>query len=282
MVVLTVEPREVLVDDDVRVRVTGLRPCQSVVVRARTCDDANAWWESSAELRADDHGEVNPARQRALAGSYIGVEPMGLFWSMTPTTGGSHPPLFNWRRREPSRVTLTVEADGAALAEAVLDRRFISPEVVEHQVRRDGPHGRLFVPPGPGPHPAVLVFGGSGGGLMWAEELAPILASRGFVALALAYFAYPGLPALLQDIPLEYFEGAIAWLRARENVQDEPVAVIGMSMGGQLALILGAAFPDAVGAVGGARREHALADVDSWRRTLGFLRKHIGNGDHAH
>jgi hypothetical protein len=53
--------------------------------------------------------------------------------------------------------------------------------------------------------PPVLVFGGSGGGLMTSAAL---LAARGYPSLALAYFKAPGLPQTLHNIPLEYFAKA--------------------------------------------------------------------------
>ena len=55
------------------------------------------------------------------------------------------------------------------------------------------------------------VLGGSGGGL--PQGLAALLASHGYVALALAYFSYEHLPAELVSIPLEYFETGMRWLQ---------------------------------------------------------------------
>jgi pimeloyl-ACP methyl ester carboxylesterase len=68
------------------------------------------------------------------------------------------------------------------------------------------------------------------------------LASHGHPALALAYFGAPGLPRHLRDIPLEYFARALKLLRA----QGRPVAVLGVSRGGEAALLLGATYPQLV------------------------------------
>ena len=63
-----------------------------------------------------------------------------------------------------------------------------------------GFYGDFFVPP-PVPagkrYPAVLIIGGSQGGLS-SVILAAALASHGYPALAIAYFDAPGLPASLQ------------------------------------------------------------------------------------
>jgi len=87
----------------------------------------------------------------------------------------------------------------------------------------------------------MLVSGGNGG---IPEGRAAILASHGYAALALGYFGVEGLPRGLVNIPLEYFEGAIRWMRAQPWLADRLLAVWGPSRGGELALLLGATFPD--------------------------------------
>jgi len=102
--------------------------------------------------------------------------------------------------------------------------------------------GTLFFPSDQEPHPGILVLGGSGGGLMWADQMAALLASHGYAALALAYFAYEQLPPALVEIPLEYFETALGWMQTRDAVFRDRLAVMGASRGGELALLLGATF----------------------------------------
>lgn len=109
--------------------------------------------------------------------------------------------------------------------------------------------GTLFLPPAAGPHPVVVVMGGSDGGL--AEGGARALAEEGFAALALAYFGGDLLPEELVEIPLEYFERAIAWLGGQPEVDAERIAVMGSSKGGELALVLGATYPEHIRAVVG-------------------------------
>src|SRR5205823_8872003 len=106
--------------------------------------------------------------------------------------------------------------------------------------------GTLFLPPGHGRFPTVIVVSGGRGAI--EEFKAAVLASHGYAALALASFAQPGLPRGLVNIPLEYFEGAIAWVRAQPWFSDRLLAVWGPSRGGELALLLGATFPE-IGAV---------------------------------
>jgi dienelactone hydrolase len=87
----------------------------------------------------------------------------------------------------------------------------------------------------------VLVVGGSEGGLLPGK--AAWLASRGYAALALAYFRYDDLPPLLEGIPLEYFGSALGWMMQRPEILADRIAVVGTSRGGELALQLGSMFP---------------------------------------
>lgn len=56
---------------------------------------------------------------------------------------------------------------------------------------------------GAGPFPAVIDLFGTAGGLV--EYKASMLASRGIMALALAYFNYDDLPAYFDDLDVDYF-----------------------------------------------------------------------------
>jgi len=103
--------------------------------------------------------------------------------------------------------------------------------------------GRLRLPAGKSRSPGLLVLGGAEGGLETADALAGQFAGEGFAALALAYFGAPSLPAMLEEIPLEYFHKAIDWLRDAPGVDSGSVGVAGHSKGGEAALLIGASAP---------------------------------------
>jgi dienelactone hydrolase len=107
--------------------------------------------------------------------------------------------------------------------------------------------GTLVLPKGSGPWPAVVALGGSEG--RQPTGLAEVLAGEGYASLALSYFGAPGLPDQLAEIPLEYFETALQWLRERPDVDSDHVVVAGASRGGEAALLIGATYPDLVQAV---------------------------------
>jgi dienelactone hydrolase len=116
-------------------------------------------------------------------------------------------------------------------------------------IKEEGLVGTLFYPSTPGPHPAVVALGGMGGGLK--EGGAEVLASEGFAALALAYLGVAPLPHEQVEIPLEYFERAIAWLKAQPAIDANRIAIVGNSKGAELALLLGATYPEEIRAVVG-------------------------------
>lgn len=148
----------------------------------------------------------------------------------------------------------------------------MAPGVTKADVRDGGIVGVYFRPSGDGRFPAVMTFGGSGGGLMGADTTAALLASHGFASLAIAYFAMPGLPLGLRSIPLEYLRTGITWLLARDEVAGPHAGVLGTSRGGELALLLGATFEE-VGAVVSRAPSHVVwagfgpgsdGDTPSW------------------
>jgi dienelactone hydrolase len=142
-------------------------------------------------------------------------------------------------------IDLSVSVGGDESFERQLVRRTIRPGVRRVEVREDGLVGTVFLPEGASGLPGVLVLGGSGGGL-W-EQPAALLASEGYAALALAYFGMDGLPETLSGIPLEYFESGIAHLQDLPEVDEGRIAVMGVSRGGELALLLGATYPQIKG-----------------------------------
>lgn len=70
---------------------------------------------------------------------------------------------------------------------------------------------------GGGPVPAVIDLFGAAGGLV--EYRAALLASRGIMALALAYFRYDDLPKTMNELEVDYVEEAVQWLCRHPKVK---------------------------------------------------------------
>ena len=94
-----------------------------------------------------------------------------------------------------------------------------------------------------GPHPAMLMLGGSGGGVLGTWGYPGGMSSHGYAVLSLGYFGVEGLPPEHALIPLEYFKTALDWLSEHPAVDATRIGVLGMSRGGELALLLGATYP---------------------------------------
>jgi len=221
--------------DAFTVRASGLPSEATVTLRFRA-DMVDSEHESWATFRTDAAGSVDVATMAPEAGSWTDADIDGPVWSMSPVTDGEDRLAFN-------RLQASVEVDGAAVASADLDRYYIADDVVETPVAENGLVGVLYARSGAQKLPVVIAFGGSEGGLSSGRNIAAYYASLGYAALGLAYFAEPGLPSLLEEIPLEYFDAARAWLDARPEADATRVAVMGGSRGGELALLLGATFP---------------------------------------
>jgi dienelactone hydrolase len=114
--------------------------------------------------------------------------------------------------------------------------------IITKDVEVDGIAGKLFHPDSNEQYPGIIVLDGSGGGIPWAQVIAQKFALNGYAALALAYFKFRHLPETLKNIPLEYFETAINWIKKQPNIKSDKLAVVGSSRGGELALILGSTF----------------------------------------
>lgn len=237
-------PADDLIDVPRRIVVRGAQPGEVVQVSSSTLRNG-AGWRSRAAFVADANGEVDLSLAPAIDGDYIGIDPMGLIWSQQPVQAGKRD-NFHADVTQALVTTLEVSVTGEA-ATSQLTQRLAADGVIRREVREAGLVGTLFLPATPGPHPAVMIVNGSGGGIN--EPRAALYASRGFAAFALAYFKAPGLSDYISNTPLEYFERGLDWLRAEVQPRDNFVAISGQSRGGELVLLLGATFPDKVSAV---------------------------------
>ncbi|MFT3726275.1 MAG: acyl-CoA thioester hydrolase/BAAT C-terminal domain-containing protein [Terricaulis sp.] len=86
--------------------------------------------------------------------------------------------------------------------------------------------------------PALLVLGGSEGGIEGARAMGAAFAAQGYSVLALAYFGAEGLPANMQEVPLEYFDTAVDWLARQPEVDPARMGIYGVSKGGEASLLV--------------------------------------------
>lgn len=110
--------------------------------------------------------------------------------------------------------------------------------VTKTDVRENGLYGALYMPASDKPVPALVVLGGSEGGITTASSVGVGFTKHGYAVLALAYFMETGLPQTLEDVPLEYFDKAVDWLKKQEGVDARSIGVVGGSRGSEAALLL--------------------------------------------
>ena len=205
-------------------------------VTGKTADGTAA---STAVIVVGADGTADPARHEAIDGTYTGIDPRGLWWSLEPVTG---------TQRFATDFVVTATVAGVELGCVTLERSAISPRA-RYGALPEPNVGYWFEPDGDAAAPPVLVLGGTEGGVQSSTVTAALLAEEGFLTAALAYCGAPGLPETLKDVPLEYFLPGLDWLIGHDRSTGEPVRVVGSSRGGELALLLGPTFPDRVGPI---------------------------------
>jgi dienelactone hydrolase len=226
-------PESILHDAVLKLRVTGLVPGTTYTLRAEFVSRAGTIWRSETGFVADSTGVINPAAATPMSGAYNRADVLGLIWSMNKTSDvQTDPSLFENDDR--SILTFGIRAGDDILVSRRLTvwkrRPFISQtEFVEPLV------AALYSPYDAKKLPGVIVLGGSEGGL--PRDKAALIASHGYVTLALAYFGTGTLKRELDRVPIEIVANAITWLSSQPCVDPKRLAIIGWSKGAELALL---------------------------------------------
>ncbi|XP_029352489.1 acyl-coenzyme A thioesterase 1 [Echeneis naucrates] len=223
-----------LFDKAVQLKVQGLAPFKAIELRSKLVDDRGVIFKASAQYKADKTGQVDVSRAPSLGGSYTGVEPMGLFWSMAPVTPDSKVLKKNVLSPTVVEISAMCGETGELLSSEINERGFMTEGMKRIPVQEGRIRGVLFIPPGKGPFPGIVDLYTLGGGL--SEPRASLLAGKGFVVLALAYYGYQDLPKNPKNLDLEYFEDAVTYLRKQPEVKGPTIGVISISHSGALAL----------------------------------------------
>lgn len=246
---LTINPIKAQVDEVIHIYLSRCPPKTEVTLRAKTIDEEGKLFESHAVFVTSEEGSLEVGSQKPIRGTYDEADPMGLFWSMELSHKKKRD-AFVKHASTPVFVDLTLEIDGNVVTETVVTRCFSDPYIKKQKLDEDGLVGCLYRPSLIRQCPGVLILGGTDGGNQ--EHAAALLATHGYAALALSYFGVEGLPKNLVDIPIEYFEKAIQWMKSQHEIIDSQIAVIGFSRGGELALLLGTMFDDFKAVIAGS------------------------------
>jgi dienelactone hydrolase len=222
---LSVTPASALADTPFTVRVTGLGAGDRVTISVLGSSHLGKLWRGALTTRADAGGHVDLRDQYLVA-------------RLRPERKPSDDDYLPWAQN------LRIVARSGNAAVTAHAQRILQPPsvtVAEERPSRVGFYGDWLTPRRARHRTAVLLMGGSNGGLPKGLT-AYMLAAHGYPVLALAYFREPGLPKNLERIPLEYFRHALEWMRQRREVDPQRIVTFGVSRGGELSLILASTF----------------------------------------
>ncbi len=237
---LYVSATDVQFDEAFGIGVRGLDPGDDVTIRSDFTDERGRRWSAEATYLTGDPGFVDCSIQAPYDGSFDVADSMAFIWAATSPSPYYAPTLFG-----PEQVTITASVGNSEIGSVEIERAILpGPDTSESIYSAD--FVAQFHEPAPGspvPAPAVVVLGGSEGGIS-TQLVAGLLASHGYATLAVGYFNIGSLPATFERIPLEYFANAIFWLQNQPDVDATRLGVLGFSRGGELALLLGAYYPE--------------------------------------
>ncbi|XP_054472586.1 bile acid-CoA:amino acid N-acyltransferase-like [Anoplopoma fimbria] len=242
---LTATPVRALIDEPISIKGHFLPPQCPVTVCAQMHSDDGDLWEAFAHYNTNVDGTINLTRDHSVGGSYLGCEPMGLFWGLQPAPGSREGLRLRKNNVETPYVMLMSLLEGhvspsekqsTELAAITTEHWYMAPGVRRTEIRQDGVVGTLFLPPGPGPFPALLDLWGMGGGLV--EYRSALFASRGYASLSLAYFGHKDLPFPQNRINVgdSYFKSAYHLLQNHRQVCGDRIGIVGLSFGVYLSL----------------------------------------------
>ncbi|CAI5688174.1 unnamed protein product [Oreochromis niloticus] len=198
---LTATPVRALIDEQISIKGRFLSQNYPVTVCAQMHSEEGDLWEAFAHYTTNASGSINLTSDHSVGGSYVGCEPMGLFWALEPALGSREGLSLRKRNVEtPYMVNISLleghtspsEGQRTELAAVTTERWYMAPGVRRIEIRQNNIVGTLFLPPGPGPFPAMLDLWGEGGGLF--EYRSALFASRGFASLSVAYMGHKDLP----------------------------------------------------------------------------------------
>nr|CAB3225053.1 bile acid-CoA:amino acid N-acyltransferase-like [Phallusia mammillata] len=259
---VTVSPEQHLIDETINISFQGLPPSEDVSLYASLSVSNNTIYESSANYRTSLSGTLDLTKDCSIGGTYCGIEPMGLFWSMKPYSlvkkrplrypnTSVETPIYNLALHKGKVDILDLRkktSDGSEILKFDIPRPILGPGIRRIPVRSNGLAGTLFLPAGNGPHPGVIAMFGGYPGIR--EYKGALLASHGFATLVLGYFGFEHLPKhLLDTLDLEYFEKALNFMQQHNKVQNENgIGLLGICKGGTIAMAM-ASLMSGVGCV---------------------------------
>ncbi|MDE4908133.1 dienelactone hydrolase family protein [Methanogenium marinum] len=235
---IEIASRNVIMDKKADIWVRGFESHSHVDVTAETVDDNGRKWQSVTPYTLNPQGCLEIAVAESEGERFDDIDPWEIFDSMRPVDlPGGNVPMFAKTTTEPLLVDISATAPNGDSARSSLRLHvFDDATTIREEVREGTLQGTFFCPKGDGPFPVVICLGGSDG---WFTEPRPaLLASHGIATFSVAYFGGEPLTEELSEVPLEFFDRAVAWLEKYSAVDTKRMGIYGYSKGAELALLL--------------------------------------------
>lgn len=257
VVEIFVESPNQLADSPFNINITGLHPYQEAIVQMSSRDYYNinasitlppdTLWQSQATFLTDAKGNISLNKTPAISGSYKGINEMGLFFNLQPTSQKKRQlsknikdiPLFS-----DFHLQIQVLQKEEILAKIQFKRYYLESNSIQQEVKFNQAFGRFFCKKNQNNIPAIIVLSGSEGRIEKAQNIAQLLSNHGFACLALAYFGLDSLHQNLNKIPLEIIKEAIDFLKEKDFIASDKIGLYGRSKGAEFALIAASLFSD--------------------------------------
>jgi esterase/lipase len=223
------------------IHITGLSQGEKVILSAFSEDASGSEWTTSSDLTATSRGKITLSFDDSPENNQQRTDLYGYLSSLRPADNSNK--NYHYDRENGFKIRFTVTNSAGQSTSSELVRYYSNPEaeLLCDTLDVNGLKGFLYYPEGKNrSYPGIILLSGAQGGL--EKWLARIIASHGYAVLALAYFNYQDLPENLVEIPLEYFEKAIEWMKTNEHVTKDRIGLVGGSKGGELVLLLGSKY----------------------------------------
>lgn len=219
------------------IKVYNLPPSKKVKLSLNVIDAKEHSWNSYAFYISDKNGQIDLSTAASVGGSYLGIHPMGLFWSMK--SKDYHQIATN----KGFDTTITISIQEEILTQKSFYRqssRELNKLNIQGVQKRDSIIANYYLPHSNKKLPAIIFLGGSGGN--FRQERTTLYANEGFAVLDLKYFKGEGLPDGIIEIPLEYVRKAHQWLMKQPGIDSTKIGIIGRSRGSELAMLYATKF----------------------------------------
>lgn len=137
-------------------------------------------------------------------------------------------------------ITLSVAVLGILVVGYFYLNNILFDGVKPRYISENGFRATLFANKDTENRPTIILIGGGHWGDYWGQDFA----KSNYVGLSLPYYREEGLPHLMEEIPLEYFEKAVIWLKEQPEVNPNKIIVMGASRNAELALLIASFFPN--------------------------------------